>query len=94
MSFDYKNEWLGFFDKVIITRRCGSVQEHGWKINAGQYITTKYVMKMKTNLIWTAVTAIFAIEFDANNWSEVQEMQQYRGKKQEYILETTWAIQK
>ena len=54
--FDYKNEWLGFFDKVIITEDADSVQEPGWKINAGQYITTNIRKKYEKNLILDLVS--------------------------------------
>ena len=84
--FYYKNEWLGFFDKVIITEDADSVQEHGWKINAGQYITSKIRNENENKFDLDLRTSDIPIEFDANNWSEVQEMQQYRGKKQEYIF--------
>ena len=84
--FDYKNEWLGFFDKVIITEDADSVQEHGWKINAGQYITSKIRNANENKFDLDLRTSDIPIEFDPNNWSEVQEMQQYRGKKQEYIF--------
>mgnify|MGYP001277402323 CR=1 FL=1 len=84
--FDYKNKWLGFFDKVIITEDADSVEDNGWKINAGQYVTGKIRSAYKDKFNLDLRTSNIPIEFDPNNWSEVQEMQQYRGKKQEYIF--------
>ena len=84
--FDYKNKWLGFFDKVIITKDADSVKSNGWKINAGQYITGKIRSAYKNKFDLDLRTSNTTIDFDPNAWSEVQEMQQYRGMKQEYIF--------
>ena len=84
--FDYKNEWLGFFDKVIITENADTVEDKGWKINAGQYITSnirnRYQDLTEIDLRQSKET----IDFDPMHWSGDREMKYYRGQKQEYIF--------
>tara|TARA_Y100001938_G_C7987524_1_gene377695 strand:+ start:69 stop:872 length:804 start_codon:yes stop_codon:yes gene_type:complete len=84
--FNYKNEWLGFFDKVIITDDADAVATEGWKINAGQCITTKIRTAYENKFDLDLRNKDITLDFDKEGWSEVREMQQYRGKKQEYIF--------
>jgi len=84
--FDYKNEFLKFFDEVVITEDADDLGIRGWKINAGQYITGDIRDAHDSALDLDLRNSQDTINFDPDNWSEVQEMKQYRGKKQEYIF--------
>ena len=83
--FDYKNEFIEFVDNVIITDDADSVGR-GWKINAGQFITTRIRDQYENELDLDLRDSDMTINFDPNTWSEVKEMKQYRGMKQEYIF--------
>lgn len=84
--FNYKNEWLDFFQNIIITTDADEIKNPGWKINAGQYITTSIRSKFKNHENIDLRESELPLLFEKQHWSTKKEMKYYRGKKQEYIF--------
>ena len=84
--FNYKNEWLDFFQNIIITTDADEIKTPGWKINAGQYITTSIRSKYKNNNDVDLRESELPLLFESQHWNIKKEMKYYRGKKQEYIF--------
>ena len=84
--FNYKNDWLDFFQNIIITTNADEIKTPGWKINAGQYITTSIRSKYKNNNNVDLRRSELPLLFERQHWNIKKEMKYYRGKKQEYIF--------
>ena len=84
--FNYKNEWLDFFQNIIITTDADEIKTPGWKINAGQYNTTSIRSKYKNNNDVDLRESELPLLFESQHWNIKKEMKYYRGKKQEYIF--------
>ena len=84
--FNYNNEWLDFFQDIIITDNADDITQPGWRIKAGQYITTKTRSKFEHFADVDLRKDNTPLYFDPKHWSVTNEMKQYRGMKQEYIF--------
>lgn len=84
--FDYENRWLGFFDRVEFCEHAGEYAGAAWRIRAGQYITSSIrnsgADTMEQDLRTDLRTIDFKEPFHINRF-----MPQYRGLKQQYVLE-------
>lgn len=90
--FNYENKWLDYFQNIIITDNADSVPGPAWRINAGQYITTKIRNKFKhlDNVDFRNDHTL--LYFDPKHWSTTKEMKIYRGMKQEYTFRNYMAM--
>lgn len=84
--FNYENKWLDYFQDIIITDNADSIPGPAWRINAGQFITTKTRSKFKHLDNVDLRNDDMPLYFDPRHWSTTNEMKQYRGMKQEYIF--------
>jgi len=84
--FNYENKWLDFFQNIIITNNADSIKTPGWKINAGQYITTKVRKKYEKVYSVDLRNSNETLNYSKNHWTDKKEMKFYRGMKQEYIF--------
>jgi len=84
--FNYNNEWLDFFQDIIITDDADNIATPGWRIKAGQFITTKTRSKYEHLADVDLRKDTTPLYFDPKHWSVTNEMKQYRGMKQEYIF--------
>jgi hypothetical protein len=84
--FNYKNEWLNYFQNIIITDNADEIKTPGWKINAGQYITTSIRIRYKNDNNIDLRESDLPLLFESQYWNIDKEMKYYRGKKQEYLF--------
>ena len=84
--FNYKNQWLDFFQDIIITDNADDIAVPGWRIKAGQFITTRTRSKFEHLANVDLRNDTTPLYFDPKHWSVKNEMKQYRGMKQEYIF--------
>lgn len=84
--FDYQNQWLGFFDQVLLLESADQFIGDSWKIRAGQYITSTIRSIYKDSQSVDLRGDKRTIDFD-EPFSTKRFMHRYRGLKQQYILE-------
>lgn len=90
--FNYNNEWLDFFQDIVLTDDADSIDGPAWRIKAGQWITTRLRNMLESTNDVDLRRNDLPLCFDPSAWSTTKEMKQYRGMKQEYIFRNYMAM--
>ena len=83
--FDYNNQWLDYFDKVVLCEEADRYQKPAWRIKAGQHITTNMRTKYKDKQELDLRNSTETYNWETKFWDTAKEMKHYRGTKQEYL---------